>query len=121
MDTKVPPKSRAAWMCGSSGDGNESDGFGRFGRVLPHPSAVRWASVVRIRSLSAAHAVRVILGEFLRQAVAARETLDAVLQEMATEKHVYPRVAAAVQGSQQRRDRDGRVFRIGPDEILIPD
>lgn len=87
-------------MYSSSGDRNEPDGLGRFRGVLPRPTAVGRASVVRIRSLSAAHAVGVILGEFLRHALATWEALDTVLQEMATKKHVYPRVAAAVQGGQ---------------------
>lgn len=88
------------WLCGSGRNRNESDGPGRFRGVLPCPCAVCRTPVVRVRSLSSAHVVRVILGEFLHHALAAWEALDTVLQEVATKEHVYPGVAAAVQGGQ---------------------
>lgn len=105
MDQRAPPpppapRVGAARLCGSGGNRDEFDGLGRFRRVLPHPCAVCGASVVGVRSLPPAHAVRVVLGEFLHHALAAWKALDAVLQEMAAKKHVYPGVAAAVQGGQ---------------------
>lgn len=99
--TKLPsPESQTAGLCSSGGDRDEFNGPGRFRWVLPRPCAVCWASVVRVRSLSSAHAVRVVLGELLHHVLTARETVDTVLQEVATKKHVYPWVAAAVQRGQ---------------------
>lgn len=84
---------------GSGGNRNEFDGLGKLGRVLPCNHTVGRASVVCVRSLSSAHTVRIFFVQCLLHALAAWETLDAVLQEVATEKHVDPRIAATIQGS----------------------
>ena len=85
---------------GSGGNRNEFDGLGKFRRVLPCTRTVGRASVISVRSLSSARTVRIFFVKCLLRALAAWETLDAVLQEVATEKHVDPRIAATIQGSQ---------------------
>ncbi len=57
-------------------------------------------------------AVRVLLPEALLDLVAAGEAVSEILQEVSAENHVDPRVTAAVQTGQQRRQSDGRVLRI---------
>lgn len=97
---KVYYKGQAVWMRGSGWNRNKFDGLGRFRWVLPSAHTVCRASVVSVRSLSSAHTVRIFFIECWLHVLAAWETLDTVLQKVATKKHVYPGVAATIQGSQ---------------------
>ena len=109
---KVCYESQAARTWGSGWNWNESDDLGRFRRVLPRTCAVCRASVVSVRSLPSARTVWIFFAERLLHVLAAWEALDTVLQEMTAKKHVYPGIAATIQGSQQGRDGGGRVFRL---------
>ncbi len=82
--------------------------------LFPGARAARGAAVDDLGEQrgSAEAAVRVLLPEALLDLVAAGEAVSEILQEVSAETHVDPRVTAAVQTGQQRRESDGRVLRI---------
>lgn len=89
-------------------------GLGRVVQLPPVTGAARGAPISHLsqQRRSAEAAVRVLLLEVAVHFGAAGEAVHEILQEVAAEDHVYPRVTAAVETGKERRQSHCCVLRI---------
>lgn len=89
-------------------------GLGRIVQLFPVARTARRAPIGHLsqQRCSAETAVRVLLLEVGVHSEAAGEAVHKILEEVTTEDHVYPRVAAAVETGKERRQSHCCVLRI---------